>query len=140
MIELKVEGCDTNGNVLSNYSITSSGRPYAIRASADCDTFSPDKTIAHITVEVVDEKGTVVKLGDNNITCHIVTCHIEGPAKLLGLENSDNSDMGDYTDNRQRVYHGRLLAYIQATGEKGEIHVKFTSPLLKGTEVTLKAE
>lgn len=92
-------------------------------------------TIAHITVEVVDEKGTVVKLGDNNITCHI-----EGPAKLLGLENSDNSDMGDYTDNRQRVYHGRLLAYIQTTGEKGEIRVKFTSPLLKGTEVTLKAE
>ena len=137
--ELKVEGCDTNGNVLSNYSITSSGRPsgrpYAIRASADCDTLSPDKTIAHITVEVVDEKGTVVKLGDNNITCHI-----EGPAKLLGLENSDNSDMGDYTDNRQRVYHGRLLAYIQATGEKGEIRVKFTSPLLKSTEVTLKAE
>lgn len=133
--ELKVEGCDTNGNVLSNYSITSSGRPYAIRASADCDTLSPDKTIAHITVEVVDEKGTVVKLGDNNITCHI-----EGPAKLLGLENSDNSDMGDYTDNRQRVYHGRLLAYIQTTGEKGEIRVKFTSPLLKSTEVTLKAE
>lgn len=133
--ELKAEGCDTNGNVLSNYSITSSGRPYAIRASADSDTLSPDKTIAHITVEVVDEKGTVVKLGDNNITCHI-----EGPAKLLGLENSDNSDMGDYTDNRQRVYHGRLLAYIQTTGEKGEIRVKFTSPLLKGTEVTLKAE
>ena len=34
-----------------------------------------------ITVEVVDEEGTVVKLGDNEITCTV-----EGPARLLGLD------------------------------------------------------
>ena len=84
---------------------------------------------------MVDEHGTIVKLGDNNITCHI-----EGPARLLGLEGSDNSDMGDYTDNRQRVYHGRLLAYIQTVGEAGTVRVKFTSPLLQGAEVVLEAE
>ena len=48
---------------------------------------------------------------------------------------SDNSDMSDYTDNRHRVYHGRLLAYIQTTGGEGPVKVKFASPLLKGTEV-----
>ena len=60
------------------------------------------------------QEGTVVKLGDNEITCTV-----EGPARLLGLEGSDNSDMSDYTDNRHRVYHGRLLAYIQTTGGEG---------------------
>ena len=79
---------------------------------------------------MVDEEGTVVKLGDNEITCTV-----EGPARLLGLEGSDNSDMSDYTDNRHRVYHGRLLAYIQTIGGEGPVKVKFTSPLLKGTEV-----
>ena len=48
--------------------------------------------------------------------------------------------MSDYTDNHHRAYHGRLLAYVQTTGEKGEIRIKFTSPLLKAAEVTLKAE
>jgi hypothetical protein len=43
--------------------------------------------------------------------------------------------MSDYTDNRHRVYHGRLLAYIQTTGGEGPVKVKFASPLLKGTEV-----
>ena len=76
-----------------------------------------------------------MKLADNNITCTI-----NGPARLLGLEGSDNTDMGDYTDNCQRVYHGRLLAYIQTVGEKGDICVKFTSPLLKGAEVRIKAQ
>ena len=60
-------------------------------------------------------------------------------AHLLGLEGSDNSDMSDYTDNRHRAFHGRLLTYIQTTGEKGQIRVKFTSPLLQGTEIVLNA-
>jgi len=128
--ELRAEGCDKEGNALSSYSIRTSGRPYAIRATADRTILSGDRATAHITVEVVDEEGTVVKLGDNEITCTV-----EGAARLLGLEGSDNSDMSDYTDNRHRVYHGRLLAYIQTTGGEGPVKVKFASPLLKGTEV-----
>lgn len=132
---LKAEGCDKDGKVLSEYSITTSGRPYAIRATADKTVLSKDKATAHITVTVLDENGVMVKLADNNITCTV-----EGPARLLGLEGADNTDMGDYRDNKQRVYNGRLLAYIQTTGEAGEITVSFTSPLLEGTQVKLNAE
>lgn len=133
--ELRAEGCDATGKVLSSYAIKTSGRPYALRATVDKEVLSTDKATAHVTIEVVDEQGTIVKLGDND-----VTCQIEGPARLLGLEGSNNGDMSDYTDNHHRAFHGRLLAYIQTTGEKGEIRVKLTSPLLKGTEVVLKAE
>lgn len=133
--ELRAEGCDATGKVLSSYAIKTSGRPYALRATVDKEVLSPDKVTAHVTIEVVDEQGTIVKLGDND-----VTCQIEGPARLLGLEGSNNGDMSDYTDNHHRAFHGRLLAYIQTTGEKGEIRVKLTSPLLKGAEVVLKAE
>lgn len=133
--ELRAEGCDATGKVLSSYAIKTSGRPYALRATVDKEVLSPDKATAHVTIEVVDEQGTIVKLGDND-----VTCQIEGPARLLGLEGSNNGDMSDYTDNHHRAFHGRLLAYIQTTGEKGEIRVKLTSPLLKGAEVVLKAE
>lgn len=132
---LKAEGCDERGDVLSEYGITTSGRPYAIRATADKAVLSKDKATAHITVTVVDENGVTVKLADNN-----VTCTVDGPAGLLGLEGSDDTDMGDYTDNKQRVYNGRLLAYIRTTGEAGEILVRFTSPLLKGVSVKLTAE
>lgn len=132
---LKAEGCDKDGKVLSEYSITTSGLPYGLRATADKVELSRDKATAHITVTVVDEKGVMVKLADNNITCTV-----EGPARLLGLEGADNTDMGDYRDNKQRVYNGRLLAYIQTTGEPGEITVTFTSPLLKGAQVKMKAE
>lgn len=133
--ELRAEGCDMNGNVLSSYSIRSSDRPYALRVTADRTTLSKERATAHLTVEVVDENGIPVKLGDNEITCRI-----EGPARLLGLEGSDNGDMTDYTDNRHRAYHGRLLAYVQTTGSEGAATVRFSSPLLRGAEVKLAIE
>ncbi len=133
--ELRAEGCGADGQVLSSYAIRTSGRPYALRATADRASLSPHKATGHITVEVVDENGVVVKLADNNITCTV-----EGPARLLGMENSDNTDMSDHTDRRERVYRGRLLAYVQTTGQAGEVRVRFSSPLLKGAEVVLRAE
>jgi len=72
-------------------------------------------------------------LADNNIRCEI-----EGPARLLGLEGSDNTDMGDYRDNTQRVYMGRLLAYLGSVGEEGSVIVRFTSPLLQPAEVSFE--
>jgi beta-galactosidase len=130
--ELTAQGCDKDGKVMAEYTIKSSGRPYALKVSVDKNEISKDRAVAHITINVVDENGTIVKLGDNDITCVV-----DGQAKLLGLEGSDNTDMGDYTDNVQRAYHGRLLAYIQSNGQAGTVKVKFTSPLLKGAEVSI---
>lgn len=133
--ELRAEGCNAAGEVVSSYTIRSSGRPYALRVTADRTQLPKERATAHLIVEVIDEQGVCVKLGDNEITCTI-----EGSAELLGLEGSNNSDMSDYTDNRHRAYRGRLLAYVQTIGQKGPVTVRFTSPLLKGATVQLEAE
>lgn len=130
--QLLCEACNARGERVASYAITTSGRPYALRVTADRTELPSRPAVAHLTVEVVDEQGVVVKLADNDITCQV-----SGPASLLGLEGSDNTDMGNYRDNRQRVYHGRLLAYIQTTGQGGEVTVSFSSPLLQGAEVKL---
>ncbi len=133
--KLTVEACDNDGNVTAGYDIVTSGRPFALKASSDKPILKRDKATAHVFVDILDDDGNIVTLGDNEITCTI-----QGPARLLGLEGCNNSDMSDYTDNRHRAYRGRLLAYIQTTGEPGEITVNFTSPLLKGAKVKLTAE
>lgn len=86
-----------------------------------------------VVVQVVDEKGIPVMLSEDE-----VTCTIDGPGKLLGLEASNNSDMGDYSDNVQRVYHGRLIAYIQTTGNPGKIDIKFSAPWLKEAKLDIE--
>ena len=48
--------------------------------------------------------------------------------------------MGNYRDNLQRVYMGRLLAYVGSVGETGRVTVRFSSPLLKSAEVSFEVE
>lgn len=131
--KLEVVGMDKAGNQTCRYAIQSSDKPDALTATSDLSSIKKDKGLAQIVVQVVDKNGIPVMISENE-----VTCTISGPAKLLGLEASNNSDMGDYTDNVQRVYHGRLLAYIQATGKEGNIEVKFSAPWLKNATVNIK--
>ncbi|KAA4629699.1 glycoside hydrolase family 2 protein [Bacteroides ovatus] len=124
--KLEVIGMDKSGNQVSTYQIQSSKAPYALKIISAEKAISKDRGVAQIVMQIVDENGIPVMLSDNEVTCHIA-----GPAKLLGLEASNNEDMSDYTDNKHRVYHGRILAYIQATGKEGEIKVRFSAPWLK---------
>lgn len=129
--KLEVIGLDNSNNEVSRYAIESSKQPYALEVVSADSEIRPEG-LAQILIRVVDENGIPVMISDNEITCQIL-----GPARLLGLEASNNEDMSDYTDNVQRVFHGKILAYIQSTGQKGEIKVRFTSPWLKPTEVVI---
>ena len=133
--KLEVVGLDKNNAPVSGYTIQTSERPHALQIVRAEKEINKENGLAQIVVQVVDEQGVPVMLSDNEITCRI-----SGPAKLLGLEASNNNDMSDYTDNVHRVYHGRILAYVQATGEAGDIKVSFTSPWLEPTEIILNAE
>lgn len=133
--KLEVIGMDKDGKEISKYAIQSSNRPFALTAMNKSMVINKNKGLAQIVLQVVDENNVPVELADNE-----VTCQISGAAKLLGLEGSNNSDMGDYTDNKQRVFHGKLLAYIQATGNEGHVNVRFSSPLLKSVEVNIEVK
>jgi beta-galactosidase/beta-glucuronidase len=130
--KLEVVGMDKTGKAVSGYALQTSGRPEALTVTTDRSVLDKNQGLAQIVVQVVDANGVPVLLSEDE-----VTCTIEGPARLLGLEASNNSDMGDYTDNKQRVFHGRLIAYVQATGTEGTATVRFTAPWLKPVSTTL---
>ena len=80
--------------------------------------------VAIIQVEVTDAEGLRCKLADNAIRCLV-----DGGIELLGMESGDNSDMGDWTDDTQRAYRGRLTIYIRVTAPGT---ITLSSPYLKG--------
>ncbi len=123
--KLEVIGYDNNGNNVSQYAIESSDRPAAIKIIEGEKSISKGG-IAQIVIQVVDENGIPVMLSDDEIICNI-----DGDAELLGLEASNNSDMSDYTDNKHRVYHGRMIAYVKAADSEGEIQINFSSNWLE---------
>jgi len=69
------------GKKVAEDKIQSSGLPYAIRASMDKIQDVKAGEVLHLMIQIVDENNIPVVLADNQITCHI-----EGEARLLGLE------------------------------------------------------
>jgi len=128
--ELKAEGIDETGKTIAVYNVKTSGAPYAIKVISDPGN-NKDR-VAQVAVQVVDKNGVPVTNADADITCTIT-----GGGSLLGLEAGDNSDMGDYTDNKQKTFRGRLMSYIKKNGKAGTIKVTFNAPGLKGVMVTL---
>lgn len=131
--ELKVVGLNENNQEISNYTINSSGKPHSISIISEPQAID-NEGVAQVIIQVVDEKGIPVMISDNEITCQITNNGV-----LLGLEAGNNSDMSDYTDNKHRVYHGRMIAFIKSTeGNIEDIQVRFTSPWINSAETSIK--
>ncbi|WP_447642457.1 MULTISPECIES: sugar-binding domain-containing protein [Chitinophagaceae] len=131
---LYVKGLNANNQVVSTYTVATTKQPAAISLKAYNTTIDSKQGAGQIEINILDEDGKIVDLADNQLTCSI-----DGPGQLLGLEAGDNTDMGDYRDNIQRVHKGRMIAYVKATNA-GTIKVTFTSPWLKTASVNLVAQ
>ncbi len=123
-----------DNRVAGEYSIRTSGPPVTIDLKAYQNKISGNRGVAQIEVQLLDEAGIPAILADN-----MLTCTVEGPGKLLGLEAGDNTDMGNYRDNTQRVFKGRMIAYVEAING-GDFTVTFSSPWLKTASVTIHAD
>jgi beta-galactosidase len=74
-------------------------------------------------ITVVDASGqTVVNASQP------VTVHIEGPAKLIGLDTGDLAYGGLFKTDTRAASQGRLMATIQRTAPTGEIRLAATAP------------
>lgn len=124
-----------DGRVAAKDWIKTSGSPYTLQTSFYKDKKLGKNSMLQLLIQVVDENGIPVILADNEITCKI-----EGPARLVGLENGDSNAADNYRDNKQRCKFGKLVGYLQLAEEKGVVKVKLTSPLLKSTLVELSVE
>ena len=112
--------------------IKTSARPYGIEVSATKPVLTGKMDVAVIRLRIVDENGNLVYLADNE-----VTCSVKGPARLLGLENASNNVAENFRTNTLRCKNGRLVAYLQATAESGQVEVGFTSTLLRNADITI---
>ncbi|MEL0455903.1 sugar-binding domain-containing protein [Flavobacteriaceae bacterium SZ-1-7] len=135
--KLEAVGLSEKNDELSRYTIETPKTPYALEARIENDkkVISKNSETILVRIELVDEHGVLANLSENEITCNI-----EGPAKLLGMEAGNNQDMSDYTDNTQAAFRGKILAYIQATGDSGNVKVTFSSPLLKPVEINFETK
>jgi beta-galactosidase len=112
-----------NGREAATYELKTTGEPVKIKAEAP---LTSEKDLIHIFVNLVDESGNTVYNADNEITCSL-----EGPCTLLGMEDSNPTNIENYKDNVQHAFHGKLLIYLKPDSGAGKTKVTLTSPGLE---------
>jgi beta-galactosidase len=124
--ELLIKGFD-KGKEVSAYKLVTSSTASKLVVIADRKAFRQGKKdLAHIEMYVKDSQGNLVYEATSEITVNIA-----GPAILLGLESGDLASHEDYKSNKRKAYNGKLLAYVQSTGQAGTVTITCSSPGLQ---------
>jgi beta-galactosidase len=131
---LKAVGRESDKSV-SEFELKTAGSASRIELLPDVNQLSADgRDICHIEFRLVDAQGVRVPDAANE-----VTFNLDGPAKLLGIENGDLNSPDDCKDRKHKAYHGRGLAILQSERGSGKITVTATSPALDSASVVLSS-
>ncbi len=133
--ELKVVA-KTGERIMATQTYRTAGDPHAIEVNLDKDLVSANhKDVVHAEITIVDKNGEMVPGAGN-----LLNFEVEGPGRLIGVENGDILDLSPHKVNYRKAFHGKCLAIIQATGDAGEIRLKVTSGGLKEKEIRIKVK
>jgi beta-galactosidase len=124
-----------NGKVVATEEIHTTGEAAGVVISADKNVMMADaRDVVHITARIVDSEGSTVPTSDNEITFAI-----DGPAKLIGVDNGNPVDHTGFKVNHVKAFGGLCLAIVQGTRESGTIRISASSPGLKGAGIEISS-
>ena len=105
------------GKAVSMGMIQTFGCASGIRANVESPFLWADgEDLTHIEVSVVDENG-ICAYGAHQL----LYCGVEGPGRIVGLENGDPASHEQYGITHRKAFHGKLLVVVQSTGDAGRI-------------------
>ncbi len=92
------------------------------------------RDVARVEVIVTDDKGVMVP----HANCR-VSFEIEGPAKLLAVENGDILDIDPHQELSRKIFNGKCLLLIQSTTDSGKITIKANAIGLVSNSIQLES-
>ncbi|MFD1955640.1 glycoside hydrolase family 2 TIM barrel-domain containing protein [Paenibacillus thailandensis] len=132
---LRAVAYDEHGTAIAEDTKASFGDAAALVLTPDKTTFAADGSdLVFVEISAVDQEGRPVENANNR-----VDVAVEGPGRLVGLDNGDSTDYDCYKGTSRRMFSGKLLAVIAATLDTGTVTVRAVSGGLAAGELTLSA-
>jgi len=133
---LRAVAYDEHGIQIAEDMKTSFGDSAAIVMNSDKTKLIADGSdLVFVEISTIDLEGRPVENANNRI--HL---SVEGPGRLVGLDNGDSTDYDSYKGTNRRMFSGKLLAVIAPTLEPGTIVVRASSKELVPSELILISE
>lgn len=129
---LRAEGY-RNGELAAVDEVQTTGK-MAFLAAQVYNTDIKAESLVQIELSAKDKEGRFVP-----DACPLVSCKLEGPAHLVGMDAGDLLDLSVYANPERKMFNGLLLAAVMPD-DKGEIRATFTTEDGLTTTVTFYAE
>jgi beta-galactosidase len=125
-----------DGQAVAQEEIHTAGASAAVALTCDKTVLSSrGRGVAQIEVRILDAEGNLVPTADN-----LVTFHVQGPAKIIGVDNGDTSSHDSYQADTRLAFNGMALAIIQAGRMPGHVVVTAKAAGLKSASIELDVQ
>ena len=123
------------GRIVATYELRTAGPAARIVLKSDRSVLTPTwDDLAHVTAEIVDERGVLVPGAS-----HEITFTVTGPGAIIAVDNGDALDHEAYQSTRRRAFQSRCLALVRAMRPAGRITLTAQSPGLTMGSVSFDA-
>ena len=131
--ELKAVGLDGDGTILlTDIQRTPSDTDHMLLTAEDDELLSDGDDMTFVAVNAVDRDGYPVDNARDRV--HVT---VTGGGCLMGTDNGDSTDEDGYKSNCRRLFGGKLLLIIGATGEKEDVRVRVTYGADRFSEIVI---
>ncbi len=129
---IEARGIHEKRTVCSHH-LQTAGEPARIRLIVDRKKIHADgRDLCNIEVQIIDKKGTIVPSATNEIQFAI-----EGPGKIIGVDNGDITSMEPFKADKRTAFHGKALVVVQSIKETGKITLIAQNPGLPTEKLTI---
>ena len=108
-----------NGKDVLSKEIQTAGEPSQIRLTADRQVIRADgEDLSFITVEVLDEKGTLCPNATN-----LIRFSTEGKGQIVGVDNGNPTSLERFKASKRKAFYGKCLVVVKSDKRSGVIHL-----------------
>jgi len=129
---LKAIALDSEGKVADTQILTTPGKAYKIRLTADRSTIKKGNDLSYITAEVVDEAGRLVS--DANVTLNF---DITSDGEITAVASADPKDMQSFKKPEHRTFRGKCQVVLKSIGKAGSVILQARGEGLKAGKVEI---
>ena len=133
--QLKAVGIE-NGKEAASKILKTAGKPAKIVLKADRSIIKADgQDLSYVTLEIVDDFGTVVPNADLKIQFSIT-----GSGTIIGTDNANLKDTNSYVSPARMTWKGKALAILKSKGTKEDIILAASADGLATESIKIKTE
>lgn len=118
---------------IETITLQTAGKASKIKLTADRTVIAADgQDISYVTVEITDFEGVINPSAD-----HQLQFTLDGPGKIIAVDNARLNDPDPYVTNTRKTWNGRALVIIKGDRKKGVVRLKATASGLTENEINI---